>query len=255
LVLGASLARSAAALMAGFEDVPLAPESAYYGQDNAGQFTSGGVAFPVSYIDFGGGFFAWEPFAASNVTDNTSAGFGNQFSAITGVGANDSSNYGVAFPFAPTSLVLPHRSIVDGFYITNTTYAGLTMRDGDFFSKQFGGVTGDDPDFFRLDIEGFDQDGRSKGIVEFYLADYRFADNSLDYIVDEWTWLDLSSLGTVTTLRYSLASTDVGSFGINTPTYFAFDELTYQAVPEPASAVLAGLAVMGLMVSATRRRT
>lgn len=253
-VLGTSLATSAAAVTAGFEDVPLAPESAYYGQDGMGQFTSGGVTFPVDYLDFGGGFFAWEPFAASNVTDNTTAGFGNQFSAITGSGANGSSNYGVGFAISPATLDLPKRSIVDGLFVTNTTFAALTMRDGDFFSKQFGGLTGDDPDFFRLDIEGLDQDGSSRGIVEFYLADYRFADNSLDYIIDEWTWLDLSSLGTVTTLRYSLASTDVGSFGINTPTYFALDDLTYQAVPEPASAVLAGLAVMGLMVSATRRR-
>src|SRR5690606_3999585 len=131
------------------------------------------------------------------------------------------------FPFNPAPLALPHRSIVDGLYITNTTYTGLSMRDGDVFSKQFGGPTGDDPDFLRVDVEGFDQDGSSKGIVEFYLADYRFTDNSLDYIVDEWTWLDLSTLGTVTSLQFTLASSDVGSFGINTPTYFAFDELSY----------------------------
>jgi hypothetical protein len=61
--------------------------------------------------------------------------------------------------------------------------------------------------------------------VDFYLADYRFTDNSEDYIVDEWTWVDLSSLGAVDSLSFTLTSSDVGQFGMNTPAYFCMDNV------------------------------
>ena len=90
--------------------------------------------------------------------------------------------------------------------------------------------------------------------MDFYLADFRFADNALDYVVDSWTWVDLSSLGVVSSLSFSLASSDVGQFGMNTPAYFAMDNLAVAAVPEPSQAamLLGGLALVGLAV---RRRS
>lgn len=238
--------------VATLDDLPLAPESAYYGQDNAGGFTSGRVTFPNDYTDFGGGFFAWDGFAYSNKTDNATPGFGNQFSAITGSGVNGSENYGLSF--SVTELPLKALSVVNGMYITNTTYAALSMLQGDFFAKQFGGPTGDDPDFFALDITGLDSAGNVTGVIEFLLADYRFTDNTQDYVVDGWTWVDLSSLGLVQSLAFSYRSTDVGQFGINTPTYFAFDDFTYSPLPEPTSAALLGLAAVSAVTLASRRR-
>ena len=109
--------------------------------------------------------------------------------------------------------------------ITNTTYAALSMVHGDDFAKKFGGETGDDPDFFLLTIEGVDAADSSVGTVEFYLADFRFADNSKDYIVEDWTTVDLSAISAAVELKFSLTSSDVGSFGMNTPTYFAADNV------------------------------
>jgi hypothetical protein len=37
-----------------------------------------------------------------------------------------------------------------GVYVTNTTYAYNSMRDGDMFAKKFGGPTGNDPDWYKL---------------------------------------------------------------------------------------------------------
>ena len=109
--------------------------------------------------------------------------------------------------------------------VTNTTYAALSMRDGDAFAKKFGGESGDDRDFFLLTIEGRDDEGDSVGSVEYYLADFRFDDNSRDYIVDQWTMVDVSSLAGATQLEFSLSSSDVGQFGMNTPAYFAVDHI------------------------------
>lgn len=123
------------------------------------------------------------------------------------------------------------------------------MRDGCFPANKFGGPSGDDPDWFLLTITGKDASGADTNTVEFYLADYRFEDNSEDYIVDSWEYVDLSSLGVVKSLEFSLSSSDVGDFGINTPTYFAMDSLI--CVPEPATAML--LALGGLLVSKRKK--
>jgi len=66
--------------------------------------------------------------------------------------------------------------------------------------------------------------------IEFYLADYRFDDNSKDYIVQNWTNLDLSSLGKVNKLAFRFSSTDNGSWGMNTPSYVCLDNLKYEVV-------------------------
>jgi len=92
------------------------------------------------------------------------------------------------------------------------------------------------------------------GTIEIILADYRFDDNSLDFILDDWEFTDLSSLGEVDALSFSFTSTDTGSFGINTPTYFALDNLEFTVVPEPGSTSLALLGTI-LALSGYRKRS
>lgn len=226
--------RASHALSATFDDLGLAPESHLNGSTLSGGFTSGGVFFQNDYNAAWGTFSG---FAASTTTDATTPGFGNQFSNITGAGAGGSSGFGVGYFDA--RLRLPEPQIVLGAQFTNTTYTALSIRDGDAFSKRFGGATGSDPDYFRLLVEGIDDLGGSTGIVELMLADYRFADAADDYFLDEWVFLDLSGLGAVRELRFGFESSDTGAFGINTPVYFAIDDLV--TIPEPGSALLIGL--------------
>ncbi|MEM7316013.1 MAG: DUF4465 domain-containing protein [Planctomycetota bacterium] len=236
-----------------FDDNPLAPESFYNGADEAGGFTSRGVSYNNSYTP---AFGSWSGFAYSNTSDTTTPGFLNQYSAITGAGAGGQGNYGVAFydfftPVIP-ELTFSTPSIPESIQITNTTYAALSMRDGDSFAKQFGGMSGDDPDYFKLILEGLDASGNSTGTVDFFLADYRFADNSLDYIVDQWQSVDVSSLGAVSSIQFTLETTDIGNYGPATPFYFAIDNVEFNAVPEPSSALLIVLGFVTLI--GTRRR-
>ena len=229
-----------------FEDLPLAAESYWNGSDGSGGFSSGGAHFNNNYDTRWG---SWDGFSYSNITDTTAEGMAGQFNAITGAGQGGSANYAVGYVgwAGPPTITLDAAGIVDGLYVTNNNSAYYSMLKGDLFAKKFGGVTGDDGDWFVLTITGKDAGGAVTDVAEFYLADYRFADNGEDYIVDTWEYVDLSELGMVKSLEFGLSSSDVGAWGMNTPAYFAIDTL----VPEPGTIALLGLG--GLILTRRKR--
>jgi len=222
-----------------FEDVSL-PSSTdagdfYNGSDLAGGFVSQGVDFNNDYNPM---FSSWSGWAASNSTDTSTSGFSNQYSAFPGSGVDGSENFGVAFDsaFGHSVVTFAQPTEVTGTYLTNGTYAALSMLQGDTVAKKFGGISGNDPDWFNLAILGKDLSGNTTGTIDFYLADYRFSDNTQDYVVEDWTWVDLTSLGTqVQSLEFELTSSDVGEFGMNTPSYFLIDNLSITLSPENAN--------------------
>jgi hypothetical protein len=231
--------------IATFEDLPLAAESYWNGSDGLGGFWSGGAHFNNNYDTMYG---SWDGFSYSNITDTMAEGWTAQYNAITGSGQGGSAKYGVGYVgwSGPPTITLD-AAVVDGLYVTNNNSAYYSMLKGDLFAKKFGGVTGDDEDWFVLTITGKDTGGAVTDVVEFYLADYRFADDGEDYIVDAWEYVDLSELGVVKSLEFGLSSSDVGSWGMNTPAYFAIDTL----VPEPGTIVLLGLG--GLIIRWRKR--
>lgn len=228
-----------------FEDLVLPSPQSNFASTADATFSSGGVTFKRDYNET----FqcCWSGWTFSNRTDITTLDYNIDTSAYAGSGQGGTSNYAVAY-IGPVEAALAGPSIVSGAWITNTTYAALAMRDSYFGAKKFGGASGDDADFFKLTITGFNGAAET-GSVDFYLADYRFGDNSLDYIVQQWTFVNLASLGTVTKLGFALSSSDVGQFGMNTPAYFAIDTLTTAPVPEPGhyAMLLAGLALLGVV--------
>ncbi len=246
LVLVFAIASVADADIANFDDLSLAPESYWNGSDESGGFASGSAYFNN---DYNSTYDSWDGFSYSNITDTTSSGWTAQYNAITGGGQGGSANYAIGFdPVAagfgtelPT-MTVDSACTVEGFYVTNNNYAYYSMLDGDALAKKFGGDSGDDEDWFLLTITGKDAGGVLTGAVDFYLADYRFADNSQDYIVDTWEYVDLISLGAVKSLEFTLNSSDASEWGMNTPAYFAMDTV----VPEPATMALLGFG--GLLV-------
>ncbi len=221
-------------------------ESFDNGSNLSGKIESGPLEFPNSYNEQ---FGSWSGWAASNVTDVATTGYGNQYAAYSnldadqpgGGEASDTFLIGAGSGTSAPSVALPEtldNARFGSIAITNSTYAALSMLEGDSFAKQFGGETGDDPDYFLLTIVGLTSSGETVGTIDFYLADYRFEDNSLDYIVDEWTTIDLTSLEGASQLRFDLSSSDVGDYGMNTPAYFAADNVVLDQVPTSPTSVV-----------------
>ncbi len=208
---------------ADFENLDVDSTGYWNGSDLSGGFTSGNAFFVNSYNQDWG---SWSGWAYSNWTDTITSGWDNQYAAKTGSGVEGSTNYAVFYREGIIKLTGEAAGGgVEGFYITNSTYAYNSMRDGDAFAKKFGGETGEDPDFFKVTIQKYEGGELKDDTVVVYLADYRFDDNSDDYILDQWQWVDLTSLGNVDSLKFSLSSSDNGDFGMNTPAYFCLDNL------------------------------
>jgi hypothetical protein len=222
-----------------FEELVLDPgENFYNGADGSGGFISREVEFSNTFTPSYG---SWSGWSYSRETNNISSGFTNQYSAYPGGGASESEKYGIAFSSlggagSYPEIFLPPGKTPHSIKVANTTYAALSMLHGDAFSKKFGGLTGDAPDWFRLSVAGLNATWEPVGQVEHYLADYRSTDPAEDYVLDIWQKVDLSPLASpdVAILRMQLHSSDTGPFGMNTPAYFAVDDL-----------VLADSAVLG----------
>lgn len=241
----------ALAAVATFDDLSLSPNSHYGGAGSgAGNWVDGGFTFKHASEEY-----FWSGFVYSNINNTTTEGYLNQFAAYTGKDFSGSGNYAISYSASYLPITDPISftdttggAPISGAYFTNTTYATLSMLNGDWVAKKFGGATGNDPDWFKLTIEGFNTDDASTGFVDFYLADFRFTDNSLDYIVDEWTWVDLSGLGNVASLQFSMSSSDTGDYGMNTPSYFAMDNLDGASpVPVPGAVWLLGSGLLSLL--------
>ncbi len=206
-----------------FEDVTVPADSFLNDSGGNAGFTVGDLFLPNALTEF-----AWTGWAISNMTDTLTPGYLNQFSTRPGIGASSSTNFALSFS-VNNVLQLTEAAAgktIEGMYITNNTYAYLSILDGDSFTKKFGGITGNDPDYFLLTIKSYRGGELSQDSVNFYLADYRFEDNSQDYIVDDWKFVDLSILGPVDSLSFALSSTDNNPmFGMNTPAYFCMDDV------------------------------
>jgi hypothetical protein len=243
-----ALAVPARATLITYEDLGLAPNTNFH----TAPLSSGGATFNNSYS---AAFNSWEGFAYSNMGDRTTAGFQNQYSSFAGGASGGAGVFAlgyVGFTLTPTLTFPAGMDTPLSLEVTNTTFAALTMRDGDTFSKKFGGASGNDPDFFKLTINGLDAGGALLRSVDFYLADFRFADNTRDYILNTWQTVDISSLGSaVRQLTFTMASSDVGQFGMNTPAFFALDNV--QVVPEPGASLLLAFGMAGFAVARRRR--
>ena len=216
-----------------FDDVTLGSNGYWQGESGDNEMFSGGWFFTNYYMPE---YSFWGGFTASNHTDMSQSGLSAQYTAATGAGYDGSTQYGVAYCMGVQCDVYASDGIahtVTGCYVTNNLWAYQNMHDGDATATAFGGPTGNDPDWFKLTATGKNANGQTVGTAEFYLADYRFANNDDDYILNTWEWFDLSTLGAVHTISFSLSSSKNNSGGMITPAYFCIENFNGTAPTPP----------------------
>ena len=257
----------AAATVVTFESFSLPGAGYWNGSDLSGTAGTAGSFGETPYVQdrniqglqfrntFTTVFDSWTGFALSNRIDTITSGYGNQYSAYAGGGVGGSANYAIGYYASyEESTIIKLDALTDltglGAYFTNTTYAALDMLNGSGFSKKFGGADGTDADWFKLTISGYIGGSATGNAVDFYLADFRSANSADDYILNEWKYVDFTALGSADELRFSLSSSDNGAYGMNTPSFFAIDNVL-SPVPEPSSALVA---MLGLGLCLRRKR-
>ena len=102
-----------------------------------------------------------------------------------------------------------------GVYVCNHPWPYYGCEHGDGFGRAF-----DEGDYFELVAHGVGVD-RGETTVSINLVE--FTDGEL-HALNDWTFFDLSSLGEVTSVYFTLNSTDSGDWGMNTAAYFCMDK-------------------------------
>ena len=206
-----------------FEDVTLNANGVWQApHEGDNTFISSGWSFTNYYSDY-----FWGGFTVSNHTDLTQSGLDAQYTAATGGGYDGSAQYATAYTMGAQTVVSTSdgsMQTVTGCYVTNNVWAYQNMLEGDYTATPFGGTTGNDPDWFKLTATGKNASGQTVGTVHFYLADYRFDNYDDDYILNTWEWFDLSLLGPVASITFSLSSSKSNAYGMITPAYFCMDD-------------------------------
>ena len=113
-----------------------------------------------------------------------------------------------------------------GIYICNHPWSYYGNIHGDGFASPF-----DEGDYFKLYIHGMNEAGEDIGVsVEYTLAEFK---NGTLYQSPDWEWIDLSALGTVSGIYFTMETSDADRiFGPNTAVYFCLDKLQVRSMPE-----------------------
>ena len=204
-----------------FEDVQLGSNGIWQPPIGANEMSSGGWLFTNNTQN---GY--WGGFTASNRTDLTQTGLNAQYTAAPGCGYDGSAQYAVAYTMGVQTDVYAadgQSHTVTGCYVTNNLWTYEDMLQGGYGEPPYGGTSGNDPDWFKVTATGKNASGQTVGTLDFYLADLRFANNEEDYILDTWEWFDLSPLGNVATISFSLSSSRGSGYNMITPAYFCMD--------------------------------
>ena len=109
-----------------------------------------------------------------------------------------------------------------GVYVCNHPRPYYGCLHGDGFGRAF-----EEGDYFELIAHGVDFEGNetttSINLVEFTNGELK--------ALNDWTFFDLSSLGEVESVYFTMNSTDTGAYGMNTSAYFCMDKFQVE-VPE-----------------------
>ena len=152
--------------------------------------------------------------------------------------SNGSANFAVVFcnsnptiseynPQTELTIMDGKTHIIESMQISPTIYQLNTSKNGNAFTKTLTEVG----DYLTLTIHGM------VGETEVATVDVDLARDGV--FMEDWTTVDLTSLGEVDGLMFTMDSNDAGAYGVNQPVYFAFDNLKVRFESETATLAVA----------------
>jgi hypothetical protein len=213
---------------ADFNDIAL-PQEGYLDANLGSSYKSNGVEFYSDWVsDFGG--YSNGGIYPSNLNDQFTTGILNQYSVIAQnnnynqFGVVHYSDYNAKLGNNLAKFKLPMATTVESIKVTNSTYAYWAIKTGD---DGFGTCRAyKEGDWFKVTFTGYDVNGNKTGEIDHYLADFR---GGKSYISTSWEEVSLIGLGDkVSTVEISIDGTDVGEYGLNTPTYCCINNILYR---------------------------
>lgn len=204
--------------------------------DENNTFLSGSV-LPYDAITWSGGL-SGGGIAISNYADGmlTGSDYTHQLEVYNpaldgagrqGSGNNGSDNFAIVYDGGawgtnPAAIVMKNgKTVVESVYVNNTCYVLNSLINGDGYNPPMAA-----DGYFKVTATGY-ADGEATGSEDFILA-------SNDEYVTFWVMWDLSSLGAVDKIVFTLSgSPDLyGPYGFNAPAYVAVDDITVRVYPE-----------------------
>lgn len=161
------------------------------------------------YMDgcFWGGGVAISNYIDANIENSS---YNNQLAIPV---SNGSENFAVVYgDYSYVYFNDGEPRVIKSMDVCPTSYLLNSETIGDGISKT---LQNDPNGWFKVTVVADDDDDN---FVEFYLCQG-------GVVQKDWKTVDLSALGKVTMLTFYFSGSDTGSWGLNTPAYFAFDNV------------------------------
>ncbi len=217
-----------------FDNLSL-PLNSFYQNANGNDWQTTAASPMIFSYGYNGGWSSG--FAYTNMKDTVDGTSANLYASVTYT-PFDGTNYVTGQNGAVIKLVNDANFIntVSGFFVTNTTHVYKTLKSGSATSRKFGDTTGtysgdtvlqgEYPDWLKLQVRGFRNGTMTTDSIEFYLADFRPALSTDDYIIKDWRYVNCTTMGYNDSLVILMTSSDTTNHIMNTPGYFSIDRVT-----------------------------
>lgn len=174
-------------------------------------------------FDYYLGNWSGASFAGFAYTNSTDVKTGTSAASICGAGKVNNTYlaaYTSSFTESRLKINTPADYSIRGCYISNSVYGYNSMTTNDYApATKFKSGS-----WYKVTATGFSADGKtSVGTASIYLAKYT-SDSSTPS--KDWEWFDLSALKDAVYVQFDVDSSDKGSYGVNSATYFCLDGIT-----------------------------